>query len=157
MPAGTSCQSASCAAIVLSSPGVYCFIGLEANQLSASSPAIFLVNSSASRVFSSLFGRSRCCSASHSGRSICGSRSICTLSPGCQNEEICRIAGPLRPRWVNRMFSRKLWPLQLTRQSSTEVPDNSVHSVFSCGSVIVKGTSPARVGSRVWPNCRATW
>ncbi|MDT4810786.1 hypothetical protein FQZ97_437050 [compost metagenome] len=55
------------------------------------------------------------------------------------------------------MFSLKLCPLQLTRQSSTEVPDSSVHSALSCGSVTVKGTSPARVASTWWPNWRATW
>ena len=63
------------------------------------------------------------------------------------------MAGPLRPRWVNRMFSRKLWPLQLTRQA-TEVPDSSAHSSLS-RSVMMNGTRPARVGSTVWPNCRA--
>ncbi|MNI87137.1 hypothetical protein D3C73_1443100 [compost metagenome] len=67
------------------------------------------------------------------------------MSPDSQNEEICRIAGPLRPRWVNRMFSRKLWSLQLTRQS-TDVPDSSLHNALSW-SVMVNGTRPARVGS----------
>ncbi|MCY1466630.1 hypothetical protein D9M71_849950 [compost metagenome] len=80
---------------------------------------------------------------------------ISTLSPGSQNDEICKIAGPLKPRWVNRMFSRKLVPLQLTKVS-TEVPESSVHSSFNW-SVMVKGTSPARVGSTLWPNCRAIW
>ena len=43
-----------------SSAGVYCFIGLDANQLSARRVAIFLVKTSASRVFSSLLGRADC-------------------------------------------------------------------------------------------------
>ena len=63
------------------------------------------------------------------------------------------MAGPLRPRWVNRMFSRKLWPLQLTTQA-TDVPDSSVHRSLSW-SVMVNGTRPARVGSTLWPNWRA--
>ncbi|MNN82283.1 hypothetical protein D3C81_1992040 [compost metagenome] len=55
---------------------------------------------------------------------------ISTVSPASQNDEICRIAGPLRPRWVNSRFSRKLVPLQLAVQSS-EVPDSSVHIALS--------------------------
>ncbi|MNP49091.1 hypothetical protein D3C76_1432580 [compost metagenome] len=77
------------------------------------------------------------------------------MSPASQNEEICKIAGPLRPRWVNNRFSRKLLPLQLAIQS-TELPDSSVQMPLSTGSVMVNGTSAARVGSRLWPNWRAT-
>ncbi|SAJ33909.1 Uncharacterised protein [Enterobacter cloacae] len=56
---------------------------------------------------------------------------------------------------MNSRFSRNAWPLQLTRQS-TEVPESSAHSSFNW-SVMVNGTSPARVGSTSWPNWRATW
>ena len=63
------------------------------------------------------------------------------------------MAGPLSPRWVNRMFSRKLSPLQRTT-AATDVPDSSTHRSLSW-SVMMKGTSPARVGRTSWPNWRA--
>ena len=58
--------------------------GLETNHCWQSKPAIFLVKRSASRVFSSLLGRSACCSASHWARSRCGNRLMLMVSPGCQ-------------------------------------------------------------------------
>jgi hypothetical protein len=132
---------------------VYCFIGLDSNQLSASRLAIFLVKISPSRVFSSLLGARLAAVAARWGV-VVGQQVDLDRVAGFPERGNLQIAGPLRPRWVNSMFSRKLVPLQLTRQS-TEVPDSSVHSSLSW-SVMVNGTSPARVGSSSWPNWLAT-
>jgi hypothetical protein len=53
-----------------------------------------------------------------------GARSMRTDRPSRQWEEDWRIAGPLRPRWVKSMASRKLWLLQLA-MTSVETPASS--------------------------------
>ena len=56
--------------------------------------------------------------------SIPGSRSIASGVAPSQYDEICRIAGPDRPRCVKSRFSRKRPPSQVT-SASTDTPDRS--------------------------------
>ena len=64
---------------------------------------------SAKTVFSSALRRVRLRSRRKFSASRPGARSSVSVSPSRQYDEICRIAGPERPRWVNKTFSRKLW------------------------------------------------
>ena len=63
---------------------------------------------------------------------------------GFQYEEICKIAGPLSPLCVSKMFSLNSESLQFT-WASTEMPLSCFKASSFCGAK-VKGTSAARVG-----------
>ena len=64
------------------------------------------------------------------------------------------MAGPDRPRWVNRIFSRKLAPAQDTT-ASTATPASRVPSPSVCG-VAVSGTNPGNGSTMRRPKRRAT-
>ena len=83
-----------------------------------------------------------------------GSRSSVSASPGCQYEEICRIAGPLMPRWVTSRKLLKLSWLQLA-VTGNATPLRSARRSW-CLPLSVSGTRPARVGNTAWPNWRAS-
>src|ERR1700730_966463 len=73
--------------------------------------------------------------------------------PSRQYDDICRITGPLNPRWVNSSASSKCVLPQPT-SASTDTPDRSPNFASSAASN-VRGTSAARGGTIARPNCWA--
>ena len=84
-----------------------------------------------------------------------GTRLIDTFCPARQNDEICKTAGPDKPRCVNNRASLNMVPSSAVISAGTAIPDNSAKSSLSslCN---VNGTSPAVVGITRRPNCSAT-
>src|SRR5690606_40256064 len=74
-------------------------------------------------------------------------------SPGLQYEDICRIAGPLKPQWVKRIFSLKDI-LSLKTRQYTEFPASEAYQSASFP-VIVRGTSAGAVSIMDIPRFRA--
>src|SRR5680860_51952 len=95
------------------------------------------------------------CSESKLTTLCCGSKLMWMTSLGCQYDDICKMAGPLKPRWVNKMFSWKEAPLQLTIASiaTPEIPTNAIKS---CGAK-VRPTKAGRSDVTIRPNCLAIW
>src|SRR5699024_8946491 len=83
-----------------------------------------------------------------------GSRFIYIFSPARQYEDICKIAGPLNPQCVNKIFSSNSILSLYTRQK-TELPDKAAYHSASLP-VMVNGTRAGAVGTMVCPNCLAT-
>ena len=61
-----------------------------------------------------------------------GSRLIMIVLPGSQYEDICSMAGPLKPRCVSKVLSLNFLPAVLTLLKN-EVPDKGVKYPASSG------------------------
>ena len=87
-----------------------------------------------------------------------GAISISTASPGRQYDETCKIAGPLNPRCVTSIFSRKLprrFATPAVATTSVETPERSHHRSRSA-SLKTSGTNPGLHSTIRNPNCSAT-
>ncbi|MNQ89917.1 hypothetical protein D3C85_1052410 [compost metagenome] len=89
-----------------------------------------LGSSRPSTVFSSWAGWASAQALRAAGISSSGSRLMWIFSPASQKEEICRMAGPERPRWVNSMASLKRVPSSAVTATGRLTPARSAKASF---------------------------